>query len=293
MSIADEANLSAGPGSQHSSRCFAYCGREFSRLRLEWRLVNASTRIPLVLSHMLVHSPKFVALLFLAFCSSFALGQTPAARRGAKQQQEMQKRMQEQMRAIAENQPQLPADPQLLGLHKEFIVKAEKLAAEYERKKQFEKAREVYESMVRLVPKYATAEEGLSRVLGSQRLQDRKLVNVSANQLWQDSGAVLREGMPVRTEVKGTWKVVYETGPEGIVIPEEFRSRDNRIKLGTLIGVIVNSPAELSEAKPFVIESGKDFTARKSGRLFLRMYDVDPSDNEGQIFVLIQSTFGK
>jgi hypothetical protein len=97
--------------------------------------------------------------------------------------------------------------------------------------------------------------------------------------------------MPVHVEVKGTWNVVYETGPEGIEIPEEFRPRDHRIKLGTLIGVIANSPAELAEERPFVLENGKDFVAKKTGRLYLRMFDVDPSDNNGKLYVLIQSTF--
>jgi len=187
--------------------------------------------------------------------------------------------------------PKLPEDPQLLSLHKEFVVKAEKLAVEYERKKQFDKAREVYESMVRLVPNFAAAEAGLERILGNQRSQDRKLVTVEADQMWQDSGVNLQVGMPVHTEVKGIWKVVYETGPKGIEIPKEFQQRDSRIKLGSLIGVIVNSPTELKAAKPFLVEHGKNFTANKTGRLFLRMYDVDHTDNEGKVLVLIQSTF--
>ena len=191
----------------------------------------------------------------------------------------------------AAKRPKLPEDPQLLSLHKEFVVKAEKLAVEYERKKQFDKAREVYESMVRLVPNFAAAEAGLERILGNQRSQDRKLVTVEADQMWQDSGINLQVGMPVHTEVKGIWKVVYETGPKGIEIPKEFQQRDSRIKLGSLIGVIVNSPTELKAAKPFLVEHGKNFTANKTGRLFLRMYDVDHTDNEGKVLVLIQSTF--
>ncbi len=220
--------------------------------------------------------------------TSTLFAQSPQQRR---QQQARQQQMQEQMRAMAENQPQLPSDPQLLSLHKEFIAKTEKLAMEYERKKEFDKAREAYESLVRLVPKYSKAEEGLNRILTNQAIQDRKLTDVQANQLWQDSGVTLQEGMPVHMEVKGTWKVVYETGPKGIEIPEKLRPRDSRIKLGTLIGVIANSPADLTEAKPFVIEESKDFTAPKTGRLYLRMFDVDPSDNEGKMYVLIQSTF--
>ncbi|MEM8668980.1 MAG: hypothetical protein AAGG48_15775 [Planctomycetota bacterium] len=233
-------------------------------------------------------------MLRFALCSTLLLflmvdiasAQSSAARR-------RQQQIDQQMKKIAENQPQLPSDPQLLTLHKEFIAKAERLAAEFERKKQLDKAREVYEAMVRLVPKYAAAEEGLNRVLGGQRFKDRKLVNVEANKLWQDTGVVLQQGMPVHVEIKGTWRVVYETGPKGIEIPQEMRPKDNRIKLGTLIAVVANSPSELTEANPFVLEHGKDFTARKSGRLYLRMFDVDPSDNEGSMYVLIQSTFAR
>lgn len=214
------------------------------------------------------------------------LAQSPNSRR---QQQQMQQRLRE----IAENQPEFPSDPQLLSLHKEFISKAEKLALEYERKKQLDKAREVYESLVRLVPKYKKAEAGLSRVLGGQARQNRKLTDVLANKAWQDSGATLSKDMPVHIEIKeGTWKVVYETGPQGIEIPQELRPRDSRIKLGTLIAVIANSPAELAEERPFVLQDGQDFVAKKTGRLYLRMFDVDPSDNEGKLYVMIQSTFG-
>ena len=174
---------------------------------------------------------------------------------------------------------------------KNLSSKLKSLAVEYERKKQFDKAREVYESMVRLVPNFASAEAGLQRILGNQRIQDRKLVTVEANQMWQDSGVNLQADMPVHTEVKGSWKVVYETGPKGIEIPKEFQQRDGRIKLGSLIGVVVTSPTELKDARPFPVENGKNFTANKTGRLFLRMFDVDHTDNEGKMLVLIQSTF--
>ena len=239
--------------------------------------------------------PKFAFSLFAVATISLttADAQSSAQRRDFRKLQQAQQRMQEQMRSAAENQPKLPDDPQLLGLHKEFIAKAERLAMEYERKKQFDKAREVYESLVRLVPKYATAEEGLGRVLANQRMSDRRLTDVEANQQWQDSGVMLQQGMPVRIEVKGTWKVVYETGPKGIEIPEEFRQRDNRIKLGTLIGFVANTSAELAEARPFVVDNGMEFNAKKTGRLYLRMFDVDPTDNEGKLYVLIQSTFAK
>lgn len=235
------------------------------------------------------HRYWIIALVASFFCSPL-LAQRPVVNRNARQ---IQKRIQQQLQEVADSQPEFPADPQLLSLHKEFIAKAEKLATEYERKKQYAQAREVYESLVRLVPKYAAAEAGLQRVLNSQSLQDKKMTKVMANQLWQDSGVNLRQGMPVHLDVKGSWTVVYETGPEGIEIPKEVKPHDDRIKLGTLIGVVVTSPAELTEEKPFIVQDGQDFIAKKTGRLYLRMFDVDPRDNEGEMYVQIQSTFFK
>lgn len=233
--------------------------------------------------------PLLPCLLAVMIGHSQAQAQRPNPRNA----RQIQQRIQQQLKDAAENQPELPTDPQLLALHKEFIAKAEKLATEYERKKQYGQARAVYESLVRLVPKYGTAEAGLQRMLSSQAVQDKQVKRVMADQMWQDSGVTLREGMPVQVEVKGTWKVVYETDAKGIEIPQDKRPHDSRIKLGTLIATIVASPAELKEAKPFILKGGEHFIAKKSGRLFLRMFDVDPSDNEGSIYVQVTSTFYK
>lgn len=189
--------------------------------------------------------------------------------------------------------PSVPADPKLLSLHKEFITKAQKLAGEYERKKQLDRAREVYQSVVRLVPGYQDAESGLERILQMQSMKDRKIVKVNASLGWQDSGIKLEKGMPVHTEVKGTWSIVLETGPDGVQIPERSRLRDPRIKLGALLGAIVTSESELKNAQPFVVKPGDDFVVKESGRLFFSVYDVDPSDNRGEMMVLVQSSFSK
>ncbi|MEZ6090960.1 MAG: hypothetical protein R3C05_23655, partial [Pirellulaceae bacterium] len=182
-------------------------------------------------------------------------------------------------------------DPELLSLHKEFMSKAEKLALEYERKKDLEAAREVYESMTRLLPEYEGAQLGLKRILNAQSTQDRKVVEVQANRDWQDTQINLVEGNPVHIEAKGSWFVVNATDPNGLEIPKEIDPRNNKIKLGTLIGMIVSQP-DLTKLKPFPIGTGTDFIAPESGRLVLRMFDVDPKDNKGSVTVLVQSTFG-
>lgn len=239
--------------------------------------------------------PHAIVLLLglFAFPVCQAVAQNPNLKRIQQQQQQMQRRMDQAVKDAAANQPALPSDPELLSLHREFIVKAEKLAGEYERKKQYDKAREVFEAMNRLVPKYPDAEAGVKRMLQMQSMQDRKLTKVQASSGWQDSGAVLQKGMPVHIEVKGSWTVVLETGPEGVEIPDKMRPRDSRIKLGTLIGIIAASPGELESGQPFIVQPATDLVADKTGHLFLRMFDIDPADNQGEMIVLIQSTFGK
>jgi len=184
--------------------------------------------------------------------------------------------------------PPRPTDPKLIELHKEFLSKAEKLAEDYERKKQHDKAREVYEAILRLVPNYPRAEEALQKIRETEATTDKKQLTVMAAKGWQDTGIVLQQGKPVIIEAKGTWtfKMSHQLGPDGIEIPKELRD----FNLGALVGVIVTSP-DPKDFKPFHIGERKEFTAERTGRLMLRMYDSDPSDNQGQLTVQVQSTF--
>ena len=232
-----------------------------------------------------------IPMLVAALVPGQTDAQNPALRRMQQQQKQLQRQMQQAVKDAAAAAPDLPSDPELLSLHKEFIVKAEKLAKEYERKKNYDAAREVFEAINRLVPKYPEAEEGVKRMLQLQAMRNRKITEVKATESWQDSGAVLQKGMPVHIEVKGTWKVVLETGPEGFDIPDKLWPRDSRVKIGSLIGVIVSSTSELDSARPFLVQSGTDFVADKSGKLYLRMFDTEPADNEGRMLVMVQSTF--
>ena len=113
---------------------------------------KALSIMPLHEASMSLLPRRMIAILIVTTITCAAMAQSPGNRRSAKPLKPQKK-------------PSLPDDPQLLGLHKEFVVKAEKLGVEYERKKQFDKAREVYESMVRLVPNFAAAEAGLQRHL--------------------------------------------------------------------------------------------------------------------------------
>ena len=181
-------------------------------------------------------------------------------------------------------------DPQLIALHREFLVKLEKAALEYEENEQLAKAVEAYNAILRIVPDHPGANKGLQRIFNQVATADREVVSVQADKAWQNTGVILQKGTPARIVAKGTWgfTLEMELTPEGITIPKELKN----YKMGALIGIILAPGDKKIEADDsFHVGNAKEFIVPKSGVLYLRMYDIDPRDNQGELDVMIQSTF--
>lgn len=187
-------------------------------------------------------------------------------------------------------QVELPDDPKLLEIHKNFVLAAEKLAGDYERGGQIDKARNCYTEILRLVPTYTPAEDKLAKIKEKEATADKKLIDVYANKGWQDTGIQVLAGRPISFHSTGQWtfKMTYNLQADGLEIPKELRD----FPLGAMIGLIADSTDD-KDAKPFLVGTNKSFDAPKSGRLFLRIYDSDPEDNTGRIGVVVEGTFKK
>ena len=201
--------------------------------------------------------------------------------------------------------PRLPDDKRLLSLHLDFVRKAEKLATEYENTKDWGKARDVYQEILKLVPQYPPAQAKLADMIRRESEAKHVVFNVKADQGWQDTGVTLIPGKPVSIQVSGTWtfNLKVETNGEGLAIPKELRD----FNPGCLIGMVVDNRTpvarppmprgakgreeEENEIKPFMIGAGKQMMPERGGRLFLRMYDTVPDDNDGALKVDIRGTF--
>lgn len=197
---------------------------------------------------------------------------------------------QEEGKGKKEDKPKvkpLPDDKKLMALHLDFVKKAMNLGDEYEKTKDWGKARAVYEEILKLVPQYPNANTKLAEMIQREMGAQKTLVTVKADTDWQDSGIELIEGKPIIILVTGTWTfhLEVETTADGLTIPKELRD----FPLGCLVGMIPSDDPKL--AKPFVLGSGKQFISDRSGKLFLRMYDTDPRDNRGSLKVEIQGTF--
>lgn len=187
------------------------------------------------------------------------------------------------------DKPRLPDDPKLLELHKEFVTKAEKLARDYEKNNDLDKARACYEEILRFAPGYPKAEAALAKIRQDEATANRKVIDVLANKDWQDTGVDLIVGKPVVLKATGAWtfKMSHVLSAEGVPIPDELRD----FNLGSLVGIVVDGDPK--DAKPFLVGNGTEFVSEVAGRLYLRMYDTDVSDNSGKLKVEITGTFDK
>lgn len=186
-----------------------------------------------------------------------------------------------------EGEPQLPDDPKLVELYRDFIVRAGKLAKDFEREQDVDNARICYEQILKLVPGYPDAEEALARIRQKEANAQRRSIDVLAVKGWQDTGVDFLAGKPFTIRAEGSWlfRMSHELTADGMEIPEELRG----FNLGSLVGMI--DAEKEDDRKPFFIGSAGEFKAPATGRLMLRMYDSDPSDNSGRLNVEIRGTF--
>ncbi|MGE0606412.1 MAG: tetratricopeptide repeat protein [Pirellulales bacterium] len=179
-------------------------------------------------------------------------------------------------------------DEKLLSLHREFIKKAEKLANDYGRSKDPDKARIVYEQILKLDPGHAGAKAAMAKFKEREETASKKVMDIMANKSFQDTGVYTVPGKPFKIEAEGQWKMVIseQLGPNGFEIPKELRE----FNLGSLVGYIDTGDKESS--KPFLVGAEyEDVGPSKSGQIRLAIWDNDPTDNSGKMTVTIQGTF--
>lgn len=184
------------------------------------------------------------------------------------------------------------SDPELIDLHLDFVKKAEKLGQRYEKEKQWSRAKDCYEQILKLVPQYPPAKAKVEQLLQMEASAQGHSLVLKASEKWKDTGITLLAERPVTIRASGTWtfRLISEVGPEGVKIPPELREFDP----GCLVGMIVppeGNGETKEDVKPFMIGAEKQLIAPRTGRLFVQMYDNDVRDNEGELTIEIRGTF--
>jgi hypothetical protein len=178
-------------------------------------------------------------------------------------------------------------DKQLTALHARFIKDAEKLANQYLKSKQPDRAVAVYKEILKIVPDEPGARQQLEKLRQYEAVADRKTFKVQAKGDWQDTGVRVLAGKPLKLAATGSWicGMSVETGPNGIEMPKALKD----LRLGALVGMIDDPSA--TETKVFAIGAEKDLTSQQSGALLVRMHCIDPSENQGSLLLDITGRF--
>jgi len=186
-----------------------------------------------------------------------------------------------------QTQSTLPSDQRLLKLHRTFIIDAEKLAIEYEREKDLDKAKAVYGEILKLYPQHQLARNKLKLIRSVEENADKAIITIAGDEGWQYTGFNVIKGKPVRISAKGIWtfRLSVNVPPDGVKIPKELRE----FNLGSLVGTISNG--QENEIEQFLVGNSVTLVPKKSGRLLLRMYDVLPTDNAGEMTVEVRGSF--
>ncbi len=109
-------------------------------------------------------------------------------------------------------------------------------------------------------------------------------VEVSAREVWVDSGVEIKQGQRVRIAATGrvTLTAGRSTGPEGVDVKDPDKLMPGELT-GALIGVIGDDNDDF-----FVIGAAQEFVANRDGRLFLMLNEGSLEDNSGSFSVRIQ-----
>ncbi len=182
----------------------------------------------------------------------------------------------------------ISTDPKILSAYRDFVTTVEGMAADYEKNKQNDKARECYEEILRIVPDYPKAKDKVKFLIEKEYTVDSKVAEVQANEDWQDSGISVVPGKPIRITASGTWTITYtqKVGPTGIEIPGGMRDMNP----GELVGMIAATAHDAKE-KTFSVGEKLDLTPDHGGHLFFRMFSPSVKQNTGKLTVQISGTF--
>ncbi len=232
-----------------------------------------------------------LVVLMLMFC--FTVAAVSAQRRGSKRGPKSTaagKASATEGEDSQESEGGISSDPRLAKLQKEFLIETVRLAQDYEKKQDTDRARSCYEQILRVVPHHPGAEEALEKIHATELTADRKQVRVNATEGPQNTGIEVIANRPITIHAEGSWtfRMQHELGPDGMKIPDELREYD----LGSLVGMI-HTGQDPKDVKPFFVGKDAEITPDQSGRLFLFMWDTDWKDNAGRLNVEIRGTFKK
>lgn len=175
----------------------------------------------------------------------------------------------------------------------DFIREAFEAAREYEKAGEFERAKAMFKSILKLNPDLTGAKTKIKQLDEMQLSDNLSDFTVDAGRGWSKPLVRVYKGKPIRLQAEGRFKFVtsLQVGPKGF--PTENPVKGDMvvgIPAGALMGIIA-SPGKAG--KPFLVGLGCEVAPKEDGVLYLSVNAPAGHRSSGKIKVKISGTVAK
>lgn len=172
----------------------------------------------------------------------------------------------------------------------QFIRETAELARQYEEAGQYQKSKQLLESILKLRPQLTGAKKKIQELDEAMLSVNELEFDVDVGHGWGPPRARVFAEKPLRVKADGSYRFLVNrtVGPEGFPTKEPEKSdMAAQVPCGALMGLIVgkDKSGKPKAGKPFPLGAGGDVTPKQDGLLFVRMNLPPGHQSNGRISV--------
>lgn len=189
-------------------------------------------------------------------------------------------------------------DVQAEKVQQDFVKGLLDLALKYEEAGDLGKAKEMFQSILKVRPDAESAARKLKEY-DEAAFKDNKVdIEVDSSRGWTATGLAVTKDKPLHLNANGTYKLIVNEDVDANGYPSRDPQRDliSGIPTGALMAIVV-SPSQgggrnrSDEPRPVLIGSEQEFTPKESGLLMLKLNVPPNSRSIGKVRVTVTGNF--
>lgn len=201
-----------------------------------------------------------------------------------------------------------PANTRLLDVQAEkvqqdFVKGLLDLALKYEEAGDLDKAKEMFQSILKVRPDAESAARKLKEYEETAFKDNKFEIDVDSARGWVNTGLTVTRDKPLLIEAKGTYKFILndDVGPNGYANRDIQRDLISGVPTGGLMAMVVAAPQgqgggnrnRTEEPRPFFVGEHQEVTPRETGVLLLKLNVPPMSKCIGKVKVGITGNFSR
>jgi len=182
-------------------------------------------------------------------------------------------------------------DARASKLQDSFVRETKTLASEYEQVGQFERAKVLYEALLKLDEKDAWVKDKVDQLTEQMFAAIEFEVSVDVSKGWAQTGAFAISKRAARIETTGGYQLslATEVSPDGLQKQDASTGLIDGMPLGAVVGMLL---VDGKPTKPFLVGRNHEWTPEKSGLLLIKVNAPAGHRSTGQLKLKL-SGFGR